>query len=237
MPSPILILTTGGTFDKEYDSARGSLELPSWSGGSVRDILQRSAIFMESWIIQVLKKDSLEMTFDDRELILLHCLMSKNERILITHGTDTMPETAKFLKKHVPGKTIVLVGAMIPNAFKESDAQFNLGGAFMACRLLSHGTYIVMHGRIFDADNVKKTDDIQGIPKVPGFSTISCGDKRWDFIDLQANDDLDLITEALDLYRAGQLKFTYDEAGVRISVSGEAQTYPLAFEAIQEMCE
>ncbi|MFZ1976738.1 MAG: asparaginase domain-containing protein, partial [Bacteroidota bacterium] len=100
--------------------------------------------------------DSLEMTDADRQIIVRQCLTAKEERIVITHGTDTMEETAKVLGTSVKSKTIILTGAMIPYKFGSSDGLFNLGSALAFAQVLPNGVYIVMNGRYFTWDNVKK---------------------------------------------------------------------------------
>lgn len=101
-------------------------------------------------------KDSLDMTDGDRKLILEKCKKEVTDRIIITHGTDTMVETAKILGREIKNKTIVLLGAMTPFVFKKSDALFNLGGAVAAVQALPVGVYIAMNGKIFNWDNVRK---------------------------------------------------------------------------------
>jgi L-asparaginase len=100
--------------------------------------------------------DSLEMTDDDRELILTHCQKSKSDRIIITHGTDTMVDTAHYLANGLTNKTIVLTGAMIPIVFGSSDGLFNMGAALAYVQTLEPGVYIAMNGQYFSHDNVRK---------------------------------------------------------------------------------
>lgn len=100
--------------------------------------------------------DSLEMTADDRALIAEHCLKSKEDKIIITHGTDTMAETAQLLNQKIKDKTIVITGAMIPYKFGSSDGLFNLGSALAFVQTLKHGVYVAMNGRYFHAENVRK---------------------------------------------------------------------------------
>lgn len=100
--------------------------------------------------------DSLEMTEEDRELIAYQCEQADEDRIVITHGTDTMADTAKMLNQKIKGKTIVLTGAMIPIKFGSSDGLFNLGSALAFAQSLPHGVYVAMNGRYFKADNVIK---------------------------------------------------------------------------------
>ncbi|HWJ28964.1 MAG TPA: asparaginase domain-containing protein, partial [Flavisolibacter sp.] len=100
--------------------------------------------------------DSLDMTDDDRDLIAEHCIKSPEDRIIITHGTDTMADTAKVLADRVSGKTIVITGAMIPYKFGSSDGLFNLGSAMAFVQTLAPGVYVAMNGRYFLANNVRK---------------------------------------------------------------------------------
>jgi len=100
--------------------------------------------------------DSLEMTDLDRELILRNCLEPGRDRIVVTHGTDTMPETARYLSGRAPGRTIVLTGAMVPYTFGSSDGLFNLGGALAFAQVLPPGVYVAMNGRCFDGRAVRK---------------------------------------------------------------------------------
>lgn len=230
MDNSVLVLTTGGTFDKEYDPETGSLTMPFST--CVDDILRRSGISVNPWIslIPVLKKDSLDLTFDDRELILLHCLITKIKRILIVHGTDTMTQTAEFLQKYVHEKTIVIVGAMIPNSFKESDAPFNLGAGYMATKLLRPGVYVVMHGKVFQAGNVKK------LRQPPAFYTIDGSDEKSIMRDHDMHDDdRRLLEEALHHYTRGELRFVYSENKVRFKLNGEWGPYPPEYEKLKAM--
>jgi L-asparaginase len=100
--------------------------------------------------------DSLEMTDDDRELIAEHCTKSPEDKIIITHGTDTMAETAQLLSQRITHKTIVITGAMVPYKFGSSDGLFNLGSALAFVQTLPHGVYVAMNGRYFNANNVRK---------------------------------------------------------------------------------
>jgi len=103
--------------------------------------------------------DSLEMTADNREMIALQCIQCEENQIVITHGTDTMAETAKVLAKKILHKTIVLTGAMIPIKFGSSDGLFNLGSAFAFAQALPAGVYVAMNGRYFNWDNVRKNKE------------------------------------------------------------------------------
>jgi L-asparaginase len=149
----IRIFVTGGTFDKEYDEINGRL---FFKDTHLPDMLELGRCRVEVDIRTLMMVDSLEMTEGDRELIARHCRDSPEDRIVITHGTDTMTETARVLAAAVPEKTIVLTGAMIPIAFGSSDGLFNLGGALTAVQVLEPGVYVVMNGRVFDWDEVRK---------------------------------------------------------------------------------
>lgn len=152
----IQIFITGGTFDKEYDELTGEL---FFQDTHMRQMLEQSRSQLNITIRSLMMIDSLEMTADDRELILTHCRKSKSERIVITHGTDTMVDTANYLAQHLVGKTVVLTGAMIPIVFGSSDGLFNMGAALAYVQTLSHGVYIAMNGQYFLPGNVRKNRD------------------------------------------------------------------------------
>ncbi len=149
----IRVLVTGGTFDKEYDEIRGTL---SFGDTHLPEMLRRGRCHLEVEIRTLMMLDSLEMTDTDRETIARNCLRAPEERIVVTHGTDTMVETARVLAATVPGKTIVLTGAMIPWAFGSSDGLFNLGSALSFVQVLPPGVYVAMNGRYFPWDDVRK---------------------------------------------------------------------------------
>ncbi len=142
----VRILATGGTFDKEYDEIRGQL---FFKESHLSEILKLGRCRLEARVETVMLIDSLEMTDQDRQRIAEHCRSVPEARIIVTHGTDTMVETARLLASEVRGKTIVLTGAMIPFAFGSSDGLFNIGGAMTAVQILPPGVYIVMNGRVF----------------------------------------------------------------------------------------
>jgi L-asparaginase len=152
----IRILITGGTIDKEYDPLRGEL---TFSKSHLSNMLNQVRCKARLVLEEIMLKDSLEMRAGDREEILKKCLHCSENNVVITHGTDTMVETAQFLGQNVKGKTVVLVGAMIPFAFGISDALFNLGCAFSAVQALQPGVYITMNGKIFLWDNVRKNKE------------------------------------------------------------------------------
>ena len=151
--NPIKIFVTGGTFDKEYNELNGELYFKKTHLHEML-VLGRSQLKVD--IETIMMKDSLEMSNDGRNTIVQQCLESDESKILITHGTDTMVETATLLAKKITTKTIVLTGAMIPYKFGSSDGLFNLGSALSFLQSLPHGIYIAMNGNIFNWDNVKK---------------------------------------------------------------------------------
>jgi L-asparaginase len=153
----IRIIVTGGTFDKEYDPLTGDL---AFNGTHVPTMLRLGRCRVPVTIETVMMKDSLSMTSADREKIVQECQKSKEQKILITHGTDTMVETAKILGNTITDKTIVLTGAMVPYAFGSSDGLFNLGSALAFLQTLPSGVYISMNGRFFHWNNVRKNKEI-----------------------------------------------------------------------------
>lgn len=159
----IRIFVTGGTFDKEYDEITGQLYLKDTH---VVQMLKLGRCEVPIKIKKLMMIDSTDMTEKDREMIARHCIKAEEKKILITHGTDTMVETAAVLAKRVIGKTIVLTGAMIPYTFGSSDGMFNLGSALAFVQTLPPGVYIAMNGRYFNWDNVyknKKTGEFEEI--------------------------------------------------------------------------
>jgi L-asparaginase len=149
----IRIFITGGTFDKEYDELDGKL---FFKDTHLPEMLKLGRCKVSVDIRTLMLVDSLEMTDADRQLIVDQCRKCKEERIVITHGTDTMETTANVLGKVITDKTIVLTGAMVPYKFGSSDGLFNLGSALAFAQTLPHGVYIAMNGRNFTWDNVKK---------------------------------------------------------------------------------
>ncbi len=152
----IKILTTGGTIAKTYNEISGKL---IFDEKYLSKMLFQSRIFVEREVLMF--KDSLELDEKDRKIILKAVEKSLEDKIIIMHGTDTMVESAKVLSK-IKNKTVVFMGAMIPYAFKDSDALFNLGFAMQTVQLLPHGIYICMNGIAFEWDEVKKNKE-QGI--------------------------------------------------------------------------
>jgi L-asparaginase len=150
---PIRIFVTGGTFDKEYNELTGQL---FFKDTHMSEILKLGRSRLDVTIRTLMMVDSLEMTDEDREMIAQQCTRAEENRIIITHGTDTMAETAKVLAGKSLQKTIVLTGAMIPYKFGSSDGLFNLGSALAFVQALPHGVYVAMNGRFFHWDNVRK---------------------------------------------------------------------------------
>lgn len=150
--TPILVLTTGGTIDKIYFDALSDYQVGEPVMAKLMEIARVKRPFR---IEEVTRKDSLDLDHADRALIRDRAMAAPEELIVITHGTDTMTETAKLLSA-IPGKTIVLVGALAPARFSESDASFNLGMAFATAQVAEPGVYITMSGSVFRADKVVK---------------------------------------------------------------------------------
>ncbi|MBL0309806.1 MAG: asparaginase [Bacteroidetes bacterium] len=149
----IKILVTGGTFDKEYDEINGQLY---FKDTHLPELLKMGRSNLNVQVRTLMMVDSLEMTDADRELIVSHCKQCNEEKIVITHGTDTMELTARKLGEVALDKTIVLTGAMIPIKFGSSDGLFNLGSAMAFVQSLPKGVYVAMNGRYFMWNNVRK---------------------------------------------------------------------------------
>ncbi len=149
----IRIFVTGGTFDKEYNELTGELY---FKDTHIPQMLRLGRCRVPAEIRTLMMIDSRNMTDEDRELIARNCIKTPEARIVITHGTDTMVETAKYLAERVKNKTIVLTGAMVPYTFGSSDGMFNLGCALAFVQVLPPGVYIAMNGRYFTHDNVRK---------------------------------------------------------------------------------
>jgi len=152
----VAILTTGGTFDKVYFDANSEYSI---GDPCITSILDEGNVNSDYRIQSILKKDSLDITSKERQIIKNSVEDCAEERIIIIHGTDTMVETAKSLED-IKDKTIVLTGAMQPARFKKTDAIFNSGFALAAAQILEYGVYITMNGMIFHSDNVKKNIDL-----------------------------------------------------------------------------
>lgn len=151
--SKIRVFVTGGTFDKEYDEVNGRLY---FKDTHLPEMLTLGRSKLEIDVRTLMMVDSLDMTDADRALILDQCQKSQEERIVITHGTDTLEETALVLGKAIRNKTVVLTGAMIPYKFGSSDGLFNLGSTLAFAQTLPHGVYVAMNGKYFTYDNVTK---------------------------------------------------------------------------------
>jgi L-asparaginase len=157
MTTTIRIFVTGGTFDKEYNERDGSL---FFKDTHLHEMLRLGRCRVPVEVRTLMMVDSLEMDDDDRELILQQCRKADADRIVITHGTDTLEVTARRLgQAEIAGKTVVLTGAMIPFAFGSSDGLFNLGAALAFAQSLPPGVYVAMNGRCFDWDDVRKNRD------------------------------------------------------------------------------
>jgi L-asparaginase len=153
----IRLFITGGTFDKTYDEITGRLR---FEDTHVQEMLQLGRCRLDVSVRTLMMVDSLEMTDADRQLILENCRSAAEERIVVTHGTDTMTDTARVLGGAALPKTIVLTGAMVPYAFGSSDGMFNLGSALSFVQALPHGVYVAMNGRCLGWDNVTKNKQL-----------------------------------------------------------------------------
>jgi L-asparaginase len=153
----IRLFITGGTFDKEYNELNGEL---FFEDTHVPEMLELGRCKLDVNIRTLMMIDSLEMKDDDREIIAHNCVQCEEEKIVITHGTDTLVETARILAAKVKNKTVVLTGAMIPYKFGSSDGLFNLGAALAFVQTLPNGIYISMNGKYFHWDNVRKNKEL-----------------------------------------------------------------------------
>jgi L-asparaginase len=149
----VRVLVTGGTFDKEYDELRGTL---SFRRTHVPEMLKLGRCRVRARVTVLMMKDSLFMTGSDRRRILAACRRASEKRLVVTHGTDTMAETAAVLGRGLDGKTVVLTGAMRPYRFGSSDGMFNLGSALSFAQVLPPGVYVAMNGRFLPWDDVRK---------------------------------------------------------------------------------
>jgi len=149
----IRVFVTGGTFDKEYNELDGKL---FFKDTHLNEMLNLGRCKLKVDVRTLMMVDSLEMTDQDRQIIMDHCLKAKEDKVVITHGTDTMDVTAKVLGATIKNKTVVLTGAMIPYKFGSSDGLFNLGSSLAFVQTLPHGVYIAMNGKYFRWDNVRK---------------------------------------------------------------------------------
>ena len=153
----IKIFSTGGTFDKEFNELNGELYFKKTQ---LHELLELGRSQLNVKVETLMMIDSLNMTDDERQYIIKKCQKESSQRIIITHGTDTMVETAKILAGHIQNKTIILTGAMIPIKFGSSDGLFNLGSALSFVQILEPGIYITMNGRYFNWDNVRKNKNL-----------------------------------------------------------------------------
>ena len=153
---PILVLTTGGTIDKQYFDALSKYQI---TDSIVTRLLEVARVRHPHLVEEVLRKDSIDITDEDRAQIVEHVRRAKHSRVVITHGTDTMTVTATALAS-IAGKTIVLTGALAPARFSESDAAFNLGMAFATAQTAAQGVYIAINGCVFRGDEVVKNHEL-----------------------------------------------------------------------------
>ncbi len=149
----IRLIITGGTIDKSYNMNNGELHFVD---SHIPSMLTEGRCRVDYVLDKLMLKDSFDMTDGDRMALLTACEKADEERIIITHGTDTMVQSARFLQEHLNTKTIIFTGAMIPYVFDKSDSLFNLGAAFAAVQSFPNGIYITMNGRVFNANEVVK---------------------------------------------------------------------------------
>ena len=157
MAEPVQIFVTGGTFDKEYNELTGEL---FFQNTHVHDMLKLGRCRVEVEVESLMMIDSLQMTDSDRHYILDRCRRTPRRRIVITHGTDTMEQTAAVLGGQITDKTVVLTGAMVPYQFGSSDGLFNLGTAVAFVQTLAPGVYVAMNGKCFRWDHVHKNREL-----------------------------------------------------------------------------
>jgi len=163
MNKKIRIIVTGGTFDKEYNEINGEL---FFKDSHVKNMLALGRSRLDLNIRTLMMIDSCDMDEEDRYIIVKNCEKSSEKKIIITHGTDTMVETAKVLANSINDKTIILTGAMIPYTFGSSDGLFNMGSAIAFVQTLPVGVYIAMNGKYFSWDNVRKNKKIGEFEKI-----------------------------------------------------------------------
>lgn len=149
----IKVFITGGTFDKEYNELTGEL---FFKETHLNEMLRLGRSNLNLDITTLMMIDSLDMKDEHRKLIAEACKQAPHDKIIITHGTDTMAVTAKFLADTIKEKTIVLTGAMVPYKFGSSDGLFNLGSSLAFVQTLPHGVYVAMNGKYFEGNNVRK---------------------------------------------------------------------------------
>jgi L-asparaginase len=149
---PILVLTTGGTIDKAYFDALSEYQIVE---SGIPALIAEARVALPFRVLELMRKDSLELTDADRDLIAAAVREAPERHVVITHGTDTMTETAKVLGG-IADKTVVLTGALSPARFAETDAPFNLGMAFATAQVAAPGVWIAMSGQVFDGLKVRK---------------------------------------------------------------------------------
>lgn len=169
MTSPeVLVLATGGTIDKIYHDAKSAYEIGDPQSD---DIFQRAGVTFTYAVETILSKDSLDFTDADRETVARAAVGSASRCVMVTHGTDTMAETARVvagaLREAGSGQTVVFVGSLAPARFRETDAEFNVGFAAAAVQILPPGCYIAMSGRVFDPFAVRKNRDANRFEALP----------------------------------------------------------------------
>jgi L-asparaginase len=161
---PIRVFVTGGTFDKEYDELSGRL---FFKDTHLHEMLRIGRSRVPVAVDTLMMIDSLDMTDADRRLVVERCTSCPEERIVVTHGTDTMAETARALHAAGLAKTVVLTGAMIPYTFGSSDGLFNLGSALSFAQVLAPGVYVAMNGRVFEGHRVRKNREAGVFEELP----------------------------------------------------------------------
>ncbi|MFO0583421.1 MAG: asparaginase domain-containing protein [Anaeromyxobacter sp.] len=165
MSGRIRVFVTGGTFDKDYDELNGRLYFKTTH---LEEMLRLARCRLDLSIETLMMKDSLDLTDADRAAIVDRCRGTIETRLLVTHGTDTMADTARALVAARIPKTIVLTGAMIPYAFGSSDGLFNLGSALSFAQVLPPGVYVAMNGRVYPGDRVRKNRESGVFEELPG---------------------------------------------------------------------
>lgn len=155
----VCVIAAGGTFEKHYDEIAGKL---GFGASVLPEVIDRCRISQPVRLAQLPLLDSLDMQDEDRQRVLQACMAAPEPALVVVHGTDTMPETARLLGQAGLGKTVVITGAMIPYEIAGSDALFNFGMAFGLAQTLPAGVYIAMSGQVFSWDNVRKNRE-QGV--------------------------------------------------------------------------
>jgi L-asparaginase len=168
MSQPVRVFVAGGTFDKEYNELTGTLH---FEATHVPEMLRRGRCLLDVTVEILMMIDSLDMDEAHREQIVKACREATEPCLVITHGTDTMAETAQVIAAARLDKTIVLTGAMIPYAFGSSDGLFNLGSALSFVQALPHGVYVAMNGRYFEASRVRKNREAGVFEELPSTAT------------------------------------------------------------------